>query len=418
MEAQSPSRPREEPARPPDEAADDTASETPTGLPTWVLGLIPLVLIAGALIALLTIGGDTLGERRGPPVEDIAVERTELRPGEIDVTVRNAGPDPVGVAQVFVNDSFVDFTSDGGEVGRLGSQTLTLDYPWQEGSALLITLLTSTGATIEHEIEVVVETPEADAGFYGLMALLGTYVGVIPVALGMLFLPFLGRVRQSWIRIFMAATIGLLGFLAVDAYVEGSAIAAASTGAFGGIELLFIGAAISYFALVALDRHLRGRRERAKEAGAAPFQLSLLVAIGIGLHNLGEGLAIGSAYAIGELALGAFLVFGFALHNTTEGLAIATPLAGRERPSLARLALLGLIAGAPAILGAFIGASAYNPEFATLLIGFGIGAIVQVIVQLVPTIRDNAGRALYPASVGGILAGVAILYFTGLLIAA
>ena len=130
-------------------------------------------------------------------------------------------------------------------MGRLGSQTLTLDYPWQEGSPLLITLLTSTGATVEHEIEVAVETPEADAGFYGLMALLGTYVGVIPVALGMLFLPFLGRVRESWIRIFMAATIGLLGFLAVDAYLEGTEIAAASTGAFGGVELLFIGAAVA-----------------------------------------------------------------------------------------------------------------------------------------------------------------------------
>jgi ZIP family zinc transporter len=80
--------------------------------------------------------------------------------------------------------------------------------------------------------------------------------------------------------------------------------------------------------------------------------------------------------------------------------------------------VLGLIAGVPAIIGAFIGASAYNPELATLLIGFGIGAIVQVIVQLVPSIRDRAGRALYPASVAGILAGVAILYLTGLLVTA
>ena len=69
-----------------------------------------------------------------------------------------------------------------------------------------------------------------------------------------------------------------------------------------------------------------------------------MIAIGIGLHNLGEGLAIGSAYAIGELALGAFLVVGFAIHNTTEGFAIVAPLT-RERPSLGRLLLLGVIAG-------------------------------------------------------------------------
>jgi len=392
------------------------SSGPPGRVPKWALGAIPLVLIVAALAALLTVGGDTLGERRGPPVEDIAVERTVLRPGEIEIAVRNVGPDPVDVEQVFVNDAYVNFAEDTEEVGRLGDQTLTLDYPWQEGSPLLVTMLTASGATVEHEVEVAVATPKADGGFYGLMALLGVYVGVIPVALGMLFLPFLGRVRESWIRILMAATIGLLGFLAVDAYLEGTEIAEQSAGAFGGVELLFIGAAVAYFALVALDRYMRARRERAKAAGAGAFQISLLVAIGIGLHNLGEGLAIGSAYAIGELALGAFLVFGFALHNTTEGLAIVAPLANRPRPSLGRLAALGLIAGAPAILGAFIGAAAYNAEIATLLIGVGIGAIVQVIVQLVPAMRDRAGRALYPASVGGILAGVAILYTTGLLV--
>jgi ZIP family zinc transporter len=403
-------------------AAEDTARGAATSregirrLPAWALGAIPLLLIVAALGTLLAVGGETLGERPGPPVEELAVERTVLRPGEIELSVRNVGPDAVDVEQVFVNDTYVDFTESEEDVGRLGGQTLTLDYPWQEGSPLLVTMLTSTGATIEHEVEVAVATPEADAGFYGLMALLGTYVGVIPVVLGMLFLPFLAQVREYWIRIFMAFTIGLLGFLAVDAWLEGNEIAAAGSGAFGGLELLVIGAAFAFLGLVALDRYLLSRRKRAKEAGAGGFHLSLLVAIGIGLHNFGEGLAIGSAYAIGELALGAFLVFGFALHNTTEGLAIVAPLAKGRRPSLLALGALGLIAGGPAIIGAFVGASAYNPEVAALLIGIGIGAIAQVIVQLVPAMRDGTGRALYPASIGGILAGVAVLYATGLLI--
>lgn len=403
-------------AEPP--TTDATPPPPRSGPPTWMLGLIPLTLIAVALVALLTVGGDTLGERNGPPIEEIAVERTVLRPGEIDLTVRNAGPDAVQIAQVFVNDQYVDFTADSEDVGRLGSQKLKLDYPWQEGSPYLVSLLLSSGAVVEHEIAVAIETPVADGGFYGLMALVGVYVGVIPVMLGMLFLPFLARIREQWLRIFMAATIGLLGFLAVDAYLEGTEIAEQSSGAFGGAGLLFIGAAVAYLGLVAVDRHMRARRERAKAAGASGFALSLLVAIGIGLHNLGEGLAIGAAYAIGELALGAFLVFGFALHNTTEGVAIVAPLSGGKRPSFARLVMLGLIAGAPAILGAFIGASAFNPELVALLIGFGIGAIAQVIVQLVPTIRDKAGRALHPASVGGILGGVAIMYLTGLLVSA
>jgi zinc transporter, ZIP family len=394
----------------------DVTDATRARVPAWVLAAIPLALIVAALAALLTLGGDTLGERLGPPVEEIAVERTVLRPGEIEVTVRNTGPDAVTVAQMFVNDTYVDYTSSGNEIGPRKTETFTLDYPWQPDSPYLMTLVSETGATTEHEIPVAVLTPKPDGGFYGLMALLGVYVGVIPVVLGMLFLPFLRRVREEWIRFFMAVTVGLLGFLAVDAYLEGSEIAESGSGAFGGAELLFIGAGAAYLGLVALDRWLRARGERARESGGSAFQLSLLVAIGIGLHNLGEGLAIGSAYAVGELALGAFLVFGFALHNTTEGLAIVAPLSSCRRPSLGRLAILGLAAGAPAILGAIIGASAFNPELAALLIGVGIGAIVQVIVQLAPAIRDRAGRGLYPASVGGILAGVGVLYLTGLLV--
>jgi zinc transporter ZupT len=396
-----------------------TSAGAPSGrlerLPAWALAIVPLVLIAGALGAFAVFGGSTLGERVGPPAEELAVERTVLRPGEIDLTVRNTGPDPVQVEQVFVNDAYVDYTTGKEEVGRLSTQQLELDYPWQEATPYIITMVTATGATIEHEIAAAVETPSAGGGFFGLMALIGVYIGILPVVLGMLFLPLLRRLDARWIRMAMAATIGLLGFLAIDGSLEGSDIAASGSGAFGGIELVAIGAALAYFALTAIDRYLLSRRDAAKAKGASGHRLALMVSIGIGLHNLGEGLAIGSAYAIGALALGAFLIIGFAIQNTTEGLAIVAPLTN-ERPSLGRLALLGVIAGAPAILGTVIGAAAFNAELAALLIGVGVGAIVQVIQQLVPSMRDKAGRALYPASIGGILAGGAALYLTGLLV--
>jgi zinc transporter, ZIP family len=396
--------------------AERRAGES-TGRPRWLLVAGPLALIAAAVALFAALGAPGLDERRGPPVEELAVERTTLRPGEIELTLRNTGPDPVEVSQVAVADSFVNFQAEpDGEIGRLGEQTVILDYPWQEGSPYAISLLTSTGATIEHEIDVAVETPEADAGFFGLMALLGTYVGVIPVALGMLFLPFVRRVPASWIRVVLAATIGLLAFLAVDGYLEGTELGEQSGGAFGGVELLFLGAGLAYLALAGLDSHLRSRRADAEAGGASGWRLALMIAVGIGLHNLGEGLAIGSAYAVGALALGAFLVIGFAIHNTTEGLAIVAPLATGERPPLARLAMLGLIAGAPAILGAFVGASVSNPEVSTFLLGIGVGAIVQVIVQIWPSIRDEEGRSLYPASVAGIVAGGLVLYATSLLI--
>ena len=247
------------------------------------------------------------------------------------------------------------------------------------------------------------------------MALLGIYVGVIPVSIGMVWLPFLRRVGAGAVRVLMAFTIGLLGFLGLDALLEGIEIAGRGPQVFGGASLVFVGAALSYLGLAAIDAHMRGRRRQAREAGAGGAYLALLISIGIGLHNLGEGLAIGSAYAAGALALGAFLVVGFAIHNTTEGLAIVAPLAD-GRPSLRRLLLLGLIAGAPAVLGAWIGAAAFNTSLVALLLGVGAGAIIQVIVQFAPSIRDRDGRSLTPRTVGGIIAGVALLYVTGLLI--
>ena len=394
------------------------------GLPVWALGLIPLVLIAAAIGAFALLGGPGLGERTGPPVEEVSVERTVLRPGTIALTLRNDGPDPVEVAQVAVNDAYAPFTTSGGrEIGRLGSATVEIAYPWVEGEAYEIFVLTSSGGTIDAEIPAAAETPQADPGFYGLMALLGIYVGVIPVSLGMLWLPFVRRIGPQWIGALIAFTVGLLAFLAVEAAIEGLAIAAGAPSVFGGANLVFIGALAAYLALAGVDAHLARRGERAGGSGATPggLYLALLVAIGIGLHNLGEGLAIGSAHATGALALGAFLVIGFAIHNTTEGLAIVAPLRGAagaatERPGLPRLTALGLIAGAPVILGAWIGAAAFNPSLAALLFGVGVGAIARVIVQIAPAMRDEAGRALHPASVAGILSGVVVLYATGLLV--
>jgi ZIP family zinc transporter len=384
--------------------------------PAWVLGLVPLLAIAAMVALLFALGGPGLGERTGPPIEDVAIERTVLRPGEIELTLRNDGADAVEIAQVSVNDGYAPFTaSDGRTIGRLGSTTLVVAYPWIEGEAYAITLVTSSGGTIEHEIPVAAETPAADAGFFGLMALLGFYVGVIPVSLGLLWLPFTRRVGAEWLRALIAFTVGLLAFLAVDAALEGLDIAGAGPSAFGGTSLVFLGALIAFLALSGIDAYLRGRRESAASSGAGGVYLALMVAIGIGLHNLGEGLAIGSAYASGALALGAFLVVGFAIHNTTEGLAIVAPLT-KSKPSFGRLAGLGLIAGAPAILGAWIGAAAYNPSLAALLFGVGVGAILQVIWQLVPSMRDEQGRALHTQAVIGLIAGVLLLYLTGLLV--
>jgi zinc transporter ZupT len=395
------------------EAHPGTRDETgPSRLPAWLLGLIPLVLIAGAVAAFALLDGPGLGDRKGPPVEELAVERTVLKPGLIELSVRNDGPDEVTVSQVMVNDGFADFSASQQSLGRLDSADIKVRYPWIEGGAYDVQLVTSTGATIGHEIPVAVESPDSDLGFYGLMALLGFYVGVLPVTLGMLWLPFVRRIDPRWLRMLMALTIGLLGFLVIDATLEGIDVAGGSAQALGGSALVFLGGITAYLLLSGVAAWLDERRGAKQRDGG---HMAMLIAIAIGLHNLGEGLAIGSAYAVGALALGAFLVIGFALHNTTEGLAIVAPVAARP-PSLGRLALFGLIAGAPAIVGAWIGASAFNSSVAAFLLGAGAGAIVQVIQQLIPTVRDRSRRALNPLSVAGMLAGFAVLYATSLLI--
>jgi zinc transporter ZupT len=384
------------------------ATQKTLRVPVWVLGLVPLLLVVGGIALFMALDAPGLGERRGPPAEELAVERTVLSPGAIELTVRNDGPDAVSVAQVVVNDAFAQFSGADDPIGRLETATVRVTQPWVEGEAYEVALVTSTGGTIVHEIPVAVETPSADVGFFGLMALLGVYVGVIPVALGMLWLPWIRRVPAVWLRGLMALTVGLLAFLAVDATLEGFELAGQGSQAFGGAALVFIGAFSAYLALSGVSSWL-GRHAAAGSA--------TLVAIGIGLHNLGEGVAIGAAYSAGALALGAFLVVGFALHNTTEGLAIVAPLA-QARASLGRLIVLGLLAGAPAVLGAWIGAAAYNASLAAFLFGFGAGAIVQVIVTLVPSLRDDGGRVLHPAAVTGILGGMALMFATGLLVAA
>ncbi|MEV0032603.1 ZIP family metal transporter [Nocardia sp. NPDC050793] len=396
--------------------------EPASGWRGWASTVAVVLLLGLALAALAVVGGRSLPERIGPPVEEIAVEQVRMSPGRIDLTVRNAGPDPVQVAQVFVNDAFVDVRGGEDPIGPRRSTVLTLDYPWQEGQPYLVSMLTSTGLVIEHEIGAAVETPTGGRDLFAVMALLGTYVGIVPVVLGMLLLPVLRRIGKDGIRFLLAATVGLLIFLAVDAVFEGFELGGRSGGAFGGVSLLALGAILAFLGLTFVDRWLHRRGDPAGGRGGG--RLALMIAIGIGLHNLGEGLAIGSAYALGELALGAALVIGFALHNTTEGLAIVSPLLAAQRPGVLRLLGLGLIAGGPAILGAVLGAGVNNAELSLLLLGLGIGAIAQVVVQIAPALRTTDDRAtgtvaaMDATAVLGVAVGVAAMYLTGLLVLA
>ncbi|HYF40763.1 MAG TPA: hypothetical protein VD930_13795, partial [Gemmatimonadales bacterium] len=320
-------------------------------VPLWFKGLAPLLLLAALVALFFRVGPVGVFRQNFPPVEELTIERIRLPQfGVMEVEVVNGGPEPVTVAQVMVDDANWVHTLNGSRtLERLDSRTITIPYPWVEGEPHTVALVTSTGLTFTGEVAVAAESPKADARYLTTFALLGVYAGVIPVFIGLLWLPFVRSVNRRWTDFFLSLTIGLLVFLGVSSLIESLETAHLVPAAFQGQALVLLGALGTLLVLTALGRWRAGvRGER------SPAYIATLIALGIGFHNLGEGLAIGTSYATGEIALGTFLVIGFLLHNTTEGLGIITPLA-RERPRLGLLVLLGILAGIPTVLGAWIG---------------------------------------------------------------
>ncbi|HEV8305106.1 MAG TPA: ZIP family metal transporter [Gemmatimonadales bacterium] len=379
----------------------------------WLLFAFPLALLA--ILSLVVVKGGTLSRlARGlPPVEELTVDRVRLIPGHITLDIVNGGPDPVTVAQVMVDEAFWTHTmTPDRTVARLARARIDIPYAWVEGEPHHVKLVTATGITFEHEIAVAAETPTAGGPYFLTFTLVGLYVGVLPVAIGLLWLPFLKRLDRRWIHFALALTAGLLIFLAVEALHEALEMADRVAGAFQGTGLVAVAALGTWLLLQAF-----GRSRSGEQGAPARMRLAFLIALGIGLHNLGEGLAIGAAYAQGAVSLGAFLVVGFMIHNTTEGLGIVAPIA-QDEPPVRTLALAGLLAGGPTILGAWLGGVSYSPLLGTLCLAVGAGAILQVLGVLYKALARDAEEVWSPLNAMGVAAGLLIMYGTGLLVAA
>jgi zinc transporter ZupT len=421
------------------------------------LAILPLVVLS-AMIYFLTspFGQDLI--TGGTPLPEITIEKIEFHENQIVAYIRNTGPETVTISQADINDRIHSAAIEPSQtLPRLGDAKVIIPFFWNAAEPYEVGITTSDGTRFSNTVEAAAPAPVPNINQVSIFAVLGIFVGVIPVLIGLAWYPFMRKITRNQYNFFLSLTAGLLIFLGIEAFLEGNEIAATSLApVFNGQMLIPVVIIATFLGLFFLSEYfvkraesknipdsvnsnrskLRPRsRDQTGDEGLIksiavpdkesnylagnkgivspvqsdeekprilgtfhnegnsssnspnsilkPLAISLMVAIGIGLHNFGEGLAIGAAVLLGEIALSTFLIIGFTIHNTTEGLAIVAPLAKSGKLMLRRLVLLGLIAGIPTILGTWIGGFIYSPLASVVFLAIGAGAIFQVVYSLI-----------------------------------
>jgi zinc transporter, ZIP family len=377
-------------------------------------GIIPFVFLVLLMMYIFGPGGDLLDF--GVPLPEITIEKVDFVDSEIHATVRNTGPIPVEVVMADVNDRIQPAAVEPDRfLERFETTLVRIPFEWNVAEPYIIGITVEDGTRFEKEIEAAAPALEFNLDLAIFFAIVGTYVGIIPVMIGLLWLPFIKRISKQKYHFFLALTAGLLFFLAIDSIEEAMEISDESlAGSFNGVLLITTVVVLSFLALYYSGNKLVTKADSSKLA--KPVAIALMISVGIGLHNFGEGLAIGASVGLGSVAFSTFLIVGFALHNTTEGIAIAAPMS-RGKLMIGKLIALGLIAGSPAIFGAWIGGFAFSPFTAVVFLAVGAGAIFQVILVLLKWIKDEGDKTLSSAAVVcGFAAGMSIMYLTSILV--
>jgi ZIP family zinc transporter len=423
---------------------------------TILFGVIPFIVL-GVMIMILLYSPGLLFQGSSKPLPEISIEKVEFSDGSIVAFVRNTGPSEINVAQADVNDRIHPAAVEPGRtLARLADAKVIIPFIWNAGEPYEIGITTDDGTRFSKTVEAAAPAPRPTVDQASTFALIGTYVGIIPVMMGLLWYPFIRRLSQNRYNFFLSLTVGLLVFLGIDALLESNEIASALAPTFNAVILIVMVALVSFISLLYVSQKLVQRATTSQSKPdigyearnisrsthdsentldvqssrfslsssqqqllIKPIAISMMIAIGIGLHNFGEGLAIGAAVLLGEVALGSFLILGFTLHNTTEGLAIVAPMAKSKRIPITKLLIMGLIAGVPTIVGTWIGGFLYSPIATIIFLSVGAGAIFQVVYSVGSWMHHaNGGRGLMSNAsiITGFAVGMLIMYLTGLLI--